>query len=166
MSEKQFVLNHPSFFSRNTQPEPNPPFFSKAIILATLNYLSQCYAGTAKSLVSLLTVQQDGIQKALLSLRTHLNKAHQQYDRRRVFIAYQMFVELLMKEFSEQLGGNWAFVLRDVIYTLVHLQYDLGRDGMELDPVEGEIFSLSCDVMLLMCRVGVECCAEVGQRKR
>ncbi|XP_064646511.1 serine-protein kinase ATM-like isoform X2 [Lineus longissimus] len=147
-------------FIRNTQPEPNPPFFSKAIILTTLNYLTQCYAGSAKSLVSLLAVQRDGIQKALLSLRIHLNKAYQQYARRRVLVAYQIFVELLMKEFDDQLGGNWAFVLRDVIYTLVHLQQDLGKDGMELGPVASEIFSLSCDVMFLMCRVGVECCAE------
>ena len=33
---------------------------------------------------------------------------------------YELFVTLLLKEFHEQLGGSWAFVLRDVIHTLLH----------------------------------------------
>lgn len=33
---------------------------------------------------------------------------------------YHLFVSLLLKEIKDSLGGAWAFVLRDVIYTLIH----------------------------------------------
>lgn len=33
---------------------------------------------------------------------------------------YHLFVNLLLKEVKDGLGGAWAFVLRDIIYTLIH----------------------------------------------
>lgn len=42
------------------------------------------------------------------------------YERHRILLAYQLLVELLLEEVEDGLGGAWAFVLRDVIYTLVH----------------------------------------------
>ena len=34
---------------------------------------------------------------------------------------YQLFTRLLLKQFHNQLGGSWAFVMRDIIIRLVHL---------------------------------------------
>lgn len=33
---------------------------------------------------------------------------------------YHLFVNLLLREVKDGLGGAWAFVLRDIIYTLIH----------------------------------------------
>lgn len=33
---------------------------------------------------------------------------------------YHLFVNLLLKEVKDGLGGASAFVLRDIIYTLIH----------------------------------------------
>ena len=34
---------------------------------------------------------------------------------------YQLFTRLLLREFHNQLGGAWAFVMRDIIFRLLHL---------------------------------------------
>ena len=42
------------------------------------------------------------------------------YERHRILLMYHLFVSLLLREVKEGLGGAWAFVLRDIIYTLIH----------------------------------------------
>lgn len=42
------------------------------------------------------------------------------YERHRILLMYHLFVSLLLREVKDGLGGAWAFVLRDVIYTLIH----------------------------------------------
>lgn len=42
------------------------------------------------------------------------------YERHRILLMYHLFVSLLLKEVKDGLGGAWAFVLRDIIYTLIH----------------------------------------------
>lgn len=42
------------------------------------------------------------------------------YERHRILLMYHLFVSLLLAEVKDGLGGAWAFVLRDVIYTLIH----------------------------------------------
>lgn len=42
------------------------------------------------------------------------------YERHRIFLMYHLFVSLLLREVKDGLGGAWAFVLRDIIYTLIH----------------------------------------------
>lgn len=42
------------------------------------------------------------------------------YERHRILLMYHLFVNLLLREVRDGLGGAWAFVLRDIIYTLIH----------------------------------------------
>ncbi|KAL0173766.1 hypothetical protein M9458_029734, partial [Cirrhinus mrigala] len=42
------------------------------------------------------------------------------YERHRILMMYHLFVSLLLREVKDGLGGAWAFVLRDIIYTLIH----------------------------------------------
>jgi hypothetical protein len=42
------------------------------------------------------------------------------YERHRILLMYHLLVGLLLGEMEEGLGGAWAFVLRDIIYTLIH----------------------------------------------
>lgn len=42
------------------------------------------------------------------------------YERHRILLMYHLFVSLLLREVKDGLGGAWAFVLRDIIYTLIH----------------------------------------------
>ena len=64
---------------------------------------------------------QDSIQKILLSLSTHLMSSHRIHCKRRLLLMYQLFTRLLLREFHNQLGGAWAFVMRDIIFRLLHL---------------------------------------------
>lgn len=63
---------------------------------------------------------QDSFQKILLALCNHASDTNNIYKKHRVLIIYHLFVSLLLKEIKDGLGGAWAFVLRDVIYTLIH----------------------------------------------
>lgn len=63
---------------------------------------------------------QDSFQKILLALCKHASDMNNIYKKHRVLIIYHFFVSLLLKEIKDGLGGAWAFVLRDVIYTLIH----------------------------------------------
>ena len=56
----------------------------------------------------------------LISLRSKLSSTHREHERTRVMMMYELFVKLLLQEFGSQLGGSWAYVLRDVIYTLLN----------------------------------------------
>lgn len=68
---------------------------------------------------------QDSIQKILLCLAMKLNTEHRLHEKRRIFLMYQLFVKLLLKEFNQQLGGSWAYVLRETIYRLLYIAKDV-----------------------------------------
>ncbi|CAH3032263.1 unnamed protein product [Porites lobata] len=61
-----------SQFTKETDPEPDPPFFTSHAIKATFDYLTSCHPG-AKSIVSILCTSKDSIQKILLELSGHLH---------------------------------------------------------------------------------------------
>lgn len=63
---------------------------------------------------------QVSIQRILLSVCERAAGTSNCYERHRVLLVYHLFVELLLEEVKDGLGGAWAFVLRDVIYTLIH----------------------------------------------
>lgn len=63
---------------------------------------------------------QVSIQRILLSVCERAAETSNRYERHRVLLVYHLFVQLLLEEVKDGLGGAWAFVLRDVIYTLIH----------------------------------------------
>lgn len=65
-----------------------------------------------------------------MSLHQAMAGTHRVYEKRRILYMYQVFVRLLLDEFQTGLGGNSAFVLRDVIYTLLYtLEGTVENDG-------------------------------------
>lgn len=135
---------------RELDPAPNPPNFTSCVIKATLDYLSRCHSATHRSLVAILSktpvrrlrsasageqllcggasvvtppcssALQVSIQRILLSVCERAAGTSNRYERHRVLLVYHLFVELLLEEVKDGLGGAWAFVLRDIIYTLIH----------------------------------------------
>uniref|UniRef100_A0A663EF73 ATM serine/threonine kinase n=1 Tax=Aquila chrysaetos chrysaetos TaxID=223781 RepID=A0A663EF73_AQUCH len=101
-------------------PAPNPPHFPSYVIKAALDYISNCHKSKLRSLVAVLSKSPDSFQKILLALCNHASDTNNIYKKHRVLIIYHLFVSLLLKEIKDGLGGAWAFVLRDVIYTLIH----------------------------------------------
>ncbi|XP_035183026.1 serine-protein kinase ATM isoform X2 [Oxyura jamaicensis] len=146
--------SHLSKYIGELDPSPNPPHFPSYVIKATLDYISNCHKSKLKSLVAVLTKSPDSFQKILLALCKHASDTNNVYKRHRVLIIYHFFVSLLLKEIKDGLGGAWAFVLRDVIYTLIH--------HINSRPVIRDIsvrsFSLCCDLLHHVCHTAVTCC--------
>uniref|UniRef100_A0A3P9C2S7 Uncharacterized protein n=1 Tax=Maylandia zebra TaxID=106582 RepID=A0A3P9C2S7_9CICH len=105
---------------RELDPVPNPPYFSSYVIKATLDYLSKCHGANHKSLVAILSKTPISIQRILLAVCERAAETTNSYERHRILLMYHLFVSLLLREVKDGLGGAWAFVLRDIIYTLIH----------------------------------------------
>ncbi|XP_040282187.1 serine-protein kinase ATM [Bufo bufo] len=107
-------------YTRELDPAPNPPYFPSSVIQATLNYISSCHKSKQKSLIAILSKTPDAFQKILLSICKQAAESNNIHKKHRILIIYHLFVNLLLAEIKDGLGGAWAFVLRDVIYTLIH----------------------------------------------
>uniref|UniRef100_A0A3Q2XW89 Uncharacterized protein n=1 Tax=Hippocampus comes TaxID=109280 RepID=A0A3Q2XW89_HIPCM len=111
---------HRDLCSLELDPVPNPPYFSSQVIKATLDYLSKCHSSNHKSLVAILSKTPISIQRILLAICEKAAVTTNGYERHRILLMYHLFVNLLLREVKDSLGGAWAFVLRDIIYTLIH----------------------------------------------
>uniref|UniRef100_A0A663LSW5 non-specific serine/threonine protein kinase n=1 Tax=Athene cunicularia TaxID=194338 RepID=A0A663LSW5_ATHCN len=140
---------------RELDPVPNPPHFPSYVIKATLDYISNCHKSKLKSLVAVLSKSPDSFQKILLALCKHASDTNNIYKKHRVLIIYHLFVSLLLKEIKDGLGGAWAFVLRDVIYTLIH---HINSRPVIIREISMRSFSLCCDLLHHVCHTAVTCC--------
>uniref|UniRef100_A0A8C1LV36 non-specific serine/threonine protein kinase n=1 Tax=Cyprinus carpio TaxID=7962 RepID=A0A8C1LV36_CYPCA len=77
------------------------------------------------------------------------------YERHRILMMYHLFVSLLLREVKDGLGGAWAFVLRDIIYTLIH---HINSRSCQQDEVSTRSLSLCCDLLSLVCQTAVQYC--------
>uniref|UniRef100_A0A8C0X3V5 Uncharacterized protein n=1 Tax=Castor canadensis TaxID=51338 RepID=A0A8C0X3V5_CASCN len=107
-------------FSGDLDPAPNPPYFPSRVIKATFAYISNCHKTKFKSILEILSKSPDSYQKILLAICEQATETNNVYKRHRILKIYHLFVSLLLKDIKSGLGGAWAFVLRDVIYTLIH----------------------------------------------
>ncbi|KAM9452589.1 serine-protein kinase ATM isoform 3-T3 [Salvelinus alpinus] len=142
-------------FIGELDPAPNPPYFSSYVIKATLDYLSSCHSANLKSLVAILSKTPISIQRILLAVCQKAAETINAYERHRILLMYYLFVSLLLKEVKDGLGGAWAFVLRDIIYTLIH---HINSRPAQLDEVSSRSFSLCCDLLTSVCRTAVQFC--------
>ncbi|NWW78521.1 ATM kinase, partial [Climacteris rufus] len=148
---------HLSKYIRELDPAPNPPHFPSYVIKATLDYISNCHKSKLKSIVAVLSKSPDSFQKILLALCKHASDTKNIYKKHRVLIIYHLFVGLLLKEIKDGLGGAWAFVLRDVIYTLIH---HINSRPVVIRDISMRSFSLCCDLLHHVCHTAVTCCSD------
>ncbi|XP_059502620.1 serine-protein kinase ATM isoform X2 [Stegostoma tigrinum] len=144
-------------FSGAMDPAPNPPYFPSSVIKATLEYISSCHKEKFKPLVAVLSKNPDSIQKILLAISKKAANNSSTYEKHRILMMYRLFVNLLLKEIKDGLGGVWAFVLRDVIYSLIH---HINSWPSHKDDVSTRSFSLCCDLLNVTCKTAVECCGD------
>ncbi|KAM9566085.1 serine-protein kinase ATM [Guaruba guarouba] len=144
-----------SKYIRELDPAPNPPHFPSYVIKATLDYINNCHKSKLKSLVAVLSKSPDSFQKILLALCKHASDTTNIYKKHRALTIYHLFVSLLLKEIKDGLGGAWAFVLRDVIYTLIH---HINSRPVTIRDVSMRSFSLCCDLLRHVCHTAVTCC--------
>ncbi|KAI1242007.1 hypothetical protein IHE44_0005519 [Lamprotornis superbus] len=149
--------SHLSRYIRELDPAPNPPHFPSYVIKATLDYISNCHKSKLKSIVAVLSKSPDSFQKILLALCKHVSDAKNMYKKHRVLTIYHLFVGLLLKEIKDSLGGAWAFVLRDVIYTLIH---HINSRPIIVRDIWVRSFSLCCDLLQHVCHTAVTCCSD------
>ncbi|KAM9300934.1 serine-protein kinase ATM isoform 3-T5 [Morus bassanus] len=148
---------HLSEYIRELDPAPNPPHFPSYVIKATFDYISNCHKSKLKSLVAVLSKSPDSFQKILLALCKHASDTNNIYKKHRVLKIYHLFVSLLLKEIKDGLGGAWAFVLRDVIYTLIH---HINSRPVVIRDVSMRSFSVCCDLLHHVCHTAVTCCSD------
>uniref|UniRef100_UPI0037E93D82 serine-protein kinase ATM n=1 Tax=Semicossyphus pulcher TaxID=241346 RepID=UPI0037E93D82 len=142
-------------FIGELDPAPNPPYFSSYVIKATLDYLSKCHSANHKSLVAILSKTPISIQRILLAVCERAAETTNSYERHRILLMYHLFVNLLLKEVKDGLGGAWAFVLRDIIYTLIH---HINSRPVHCDEVSNRSLSLCCDLLSSVCRAALQFC--------
>ncbi|XP_054470748.1 LOW QUALITY PROTEIN: serine-protein kinase ATM [Anoplopoma fimbria] len=142
-------------FIGELDPVPNPPYFSSYVIKATLDYLSKCHSANHKTLVAILSKTPISIQRILLAVCERAAETTNSYERHRILLMYHLFVNLLLREVKDGLGGAWAFVLRDIIYTLIH---HLNSRPVQCDEVSNRSLSLCCDLLTSVCRAALEFC--------
>ncbi|XP_066511955.1 serine-protein kinase ATM-like isoform X1 [Hoplias malabaricus] len=142
-------------FIGELDPAPNPPFFSSTVIKATLDYLSKCHSTTHKSLVTILSKTPVSMQKILASICQKVAETTNAYERHRILMMYHLFVNLLLCEVKDGLGGAWAFVLRDIIYTLIH---HINSRSVQQDEVSRRSLALCCDLLTTVCKTAVLFC--------
>ncbi|XP_030632937.1 serine-protein kinase ATM isoform X2 [Chanos chanos] len=142
-------------FTGELDPAPNPPFFSSYVIKATLDYLSKCHSASHKTLVAILSKTPISIQKILVAVCQRAAETANSYERHRILMMYHLFVGLLLCEVKDGLGGAWAFVLRDIIYSLIH---HINSRPARLDEVSTRSLSLCCDLLTSVCRTAVQYC--------
>ncbi|XP_061847968.1 serine-protein kinase ATM isoform X4 [Colius striatus] len=146
-----------SKYIRELDPAPNPPHFPSYVIKGTLDYISNCHKSKLKSLIAVLSKSPDSFQKILLALCKHASDTNNIYKKHRFLIIYHLFVNLLLKEIKDGLGGAWAFVLRDVIYTLIH---HINSRPVIIREISMRSFSLCCDLLHHVCHTAVTCCSD------
>ncbi|XP_024426571.2 serine-protein kinase ATM isoform X2 [Desmodus rotundus] len=144
-------------FSGDLDPAPNPPHFPSHVIKATFAYISNCHKTKFKSILEILSKSPDSYQKILLAICEQAAETNNVYKKHRILKIYHLFVSLLLKEIKTGLGGAWAFVLRDVIYSLIH--YINKRPSRFMD-VSLRSFSLCCDLLSQVCRTAVTYCKD------
>ncbi|CAM4560674.1 unnamed protein product [Leuciscus chuanchicus] len=142
-------------FTGELDPAPNPPFFSSYVVKATLDYLSKCHSANHKSLVTILSKTPMSIQRILIAICQKAAETTNAYERHRILMMYHLFVSLLLREVKDGLGGAWAFVLRDIIYTLIH---HINSRSCPQDEVSSRSLSLCCELLSLVCQTAVEYC--------
>ncbi|XP_026219215.1 serine-protein kinase ATM [Anabas testudineus] len=142
-------------FIGELDPVPNPPYFSSYVIKATLDYLSNCHSANHKSLVAILSKTPISIQRILLAICERAAETTNSYERHRILLMYHLFVNLLLREVKDGLGGAWAFVLRDIIYTVIH---HMNSRPVQGDEVSNRSLSLCCDLLTSVCRAALQFC--------
>uniref|UniRef100_A0A8D0A1F8 non-specific serine/threonine protein kinase n=1 Tax=Sander lucioperca TaxID=283035 RepID=A0A8D0A1F8_SANLU len=142
-------------FTGELDPVPNPPYFSSYVIKATLDYLSMCHSANHKTLVAILSKTPISIQRILLAVCERAAETTNSYERHRILLMYHLFVSLLLREVKDGLGGAWAFVLRDIIYTLIH---HINSRPVHCDEVSNRSLSLCCDLLNAVCRAALQFC--------
>ncbi|XP_019720538.1 serine-protein kinase ATM [Hippocampus comes] len=150
-------------FIGELDPVPNPPYFSSQVIKATLDYLSKCHSSNHKSLVAILSKTPISIQRILLAICEKAAVTTNGYERHRILLMYHLFVNLLLREVKDSLGGAWAFVLRDIIYTLIHhinswLVHADTQRPIQCDEVSKRSLSLCCDLLTAVCQAALQFC--------
>ncbi|KAM3935269.1 serine-protein kinase ATM-like [Leptodactylus fuscus] len=144
--------------TQELDPAPNPPYFSSSVIKATLNYISSCHKSKQKSLIAILSKTPDAFQKILLSICKQAAESNNIHKKHRILIIYHLFVNLVLAEIKDGLGGAWAFVLRDVIYTLIH--HINSRVICPSSDVCTRSTLLCLDLLHRVCRVAVTYCKD------
>ncbi|XP_030235860.1 serine-protein kinase ATM isoform X1 [Gadus morhua] len=144
-------------FIGELDPAPNPPYFSSHVIKATLDYISRCHGANHKSLVAILSKNPISIQRILLALCEKAVATTNGYERHRILLMYHLLVGLLLGEMEEGLGGAWAFVLRDIIYTLIH---HFNSSPEQCDEVSTRSLLLCCDLLAAVCRAALQFCPD------
>uniref|UniRef100_A0AAQ5XCA8 non-specific serine/threonine protein kinase n=1 Tax=Amphiprion ocellaris TaxID=80972 RepID=A0AAQ5XCA8_AMPOC len=145
-------------FIGELDPVPNPPYFSSYVIKATLDYLSKCHSANHKSLVAILSKTPISIQRILLAVCEKAAETTNSYERHRILLMYHLFVSLLLREVKDGLGGAWAFVLRDIIYTLIHHLNSRSAIPLQCDEVSNRSLSLCCDLLTSVCQAALQFC--------
>ncbi|XP_034265463.1 LOW QUALITY PROTEIN: serine-protein kinase ATM [Pantherophis guttatus] len=144
-------------FTGDLDPAPNPPYFPSFIIQTTLDYINRCCKTTSNGIIAILSKNPESFHKILFAVWKQVSGTKNNYKKHRMLMIYHFFVNLLLKEIKGGLGGAWAFVLRDVIYSMIH---HISNRPNPLTGVSLRSFLLCCDLLNRVCHTAVQYCGD------
>ena len=117
------------------------------------------------SLVDLLAFRRDTIHCVLLSLKSILFKSQNYYEKKRVLMAYALFVDLMAAQIHTGLGGSRTYFFRDVVGTVVELlkhMHSSKQKETNCLAVWEKFMSLCCQILFVVCTAALGNCSQVG----
>ena len=111
---------------------------------------------------------QDNIQKILLSLAVKIDSTHRWFIKRRLLIAYNLFVKLVCRELQDGLDKTQPFVVMDIIHTISRVISNITTEhvtppGHALATPLGHmirLFPVCCDTLETLCRAVLSACPQ------
>ena len=101
---------------------------------------------------------QDTIQNILLSLNLRILSTHRIFERKRLFLAYSLFVNLVCQELKTGLAGTVRFVVMDIVHSVIRIINNHKMDQLEL----AELFPPCCATLHTLCKAAIEHCPQVS----
>nr|CAD7589957.1 unnamed protein product [Timema genevievae] len=146
------LLYDPRHFSelcgcQMTLPEPIPPVLNHSMVMKVVEHLQESCPDSSVALVSTLSQRvPHQLQRILLPLASDIHHAPTQEDKLQAFHRYATFADILAEQLTMPVGLHTMnlFVVRDVIYTLIHL---LRGGGLLFDPL-CHFFHRFCSMIL------------------
>ena len=117
------------------------------------------YLQAFKSLFLSLSLQ-DSIQKILLSLAVKIDSTHRWFIKRRLLLAYNLFVKLVCRELHDGLDKTQPFVVMDIIHTISRVISNVVPKQATPSGHVIQLFPVCCDTLETLCKAVLSACPQ------
>ena len=132
--------------------------------------MAKFHQGDSPTLLACLSRYRDCVQRIMLALRLKIYNSHQSFHRRRYFLLYAIFAEMIFRQAAASQAPVRTFLLRDIIHTAVHIlqQVPAFKANAATRLLTGArrcqllLVGACCHLLTVVCRPAVTSCVDVS----